>query len=245
MTPDELAALAASSAPAVGPNTGSVSAPFVRSDASRLIFLGVAIQMIGNLTTAVQDANGVMTTLPSYSLSGSAVTKEISGDTNLAQGRWVAGTVTSSSGALTLTGTDNSAYHYVAYNNLSALPLSGASTCDSGTFTAPTWIGGMPAVPPYTAAVSGSASVAFAPAGATFSGALNVAQGANTGSVSLNGSIATVTNLAITGSFLGGGTGAEVALGTDGGTGQRVVVGYTATLTNGARYHGVGYFRCH
>jgi hypothetical protein len=83
-----------------------------------------------------------MTTLNSNVLSGTSATKDISGDANFAIGRWAAATVITASGADTLTGNDNKAYHYLVFNTLSALPTTGSATCDAGVFTAPTSVSG-------------------------------------------------------------------------------------------------------
>lgn len=225
-----------------GVNTGSVSAPFVRSANARSILLGIGAQSFGVLSTSIQDANGVMTTIDSNVLSGATVTKDISGDANVAQGRWVAGTYTSGSGSVVLTGTDNQAYHYVAYNNLAAFPTTGSAACDAGKFTAPGRESG-----PSTAnfgTASGSAAITFGVAGATVSGSIVVTAGASTGTASLNSSLAGVTSLGMSGTFLSGGSGAVVGIGSDGGTGYLVAVGVRSLQSDGSKYIGVAHFRC-
>lgn len=133
---------AADAPPAPPPATadsGSVSAPFEPRPGARHMLLGVSSQSFGTLTQSTQAASGAMTKLNDTTLTGATTTKEISGDANFALGRWVAGTVTRSSGAETLTGTDNRAYHYVAFNALPALPTTGSASCDAGVFSGCTY----------------------------------------------------------------------------------------------------------
>lgn len=222
-------------------NTGSVSAPFVRSASARSMIMGVGSQSFGAMSTSAQEAGGAMTTLGTTVASGTVVTKEISGDANVAQGRWIAGTFTSTSGAVVLTGTDNKAYHYVAFNDLATLPSAGSATCDAGKFTAPGRDSGSATANFGT--TSGNASIAFGPAGAAVTGSITATAGASVGTTSLNTTLAGATSMSLTGSLLNAGSGAAVTLGKD-GAGYLLVIGYKTVLANGSKYTGVGYFRC-
>lgn len=224
-------------------NTGSVSAAFVAGSTPRYQLTSVGSQTFGNLNPFVQASSGAMTTLGSTVLSGDSATKEISGDATYAMGRWVAGTVTRTSGAETLTGVDSRSYHYLAVNAPSAFPASGTLTCDAGVFTAPTYASGGSGTGT-TGTTSGSASLSFGAGGATVSGSVSVTASGSTGSASLNGTASTVTSTAITGAYLSGGAGSAVQIGDAGGGAYLVAASYAATLASGARYMGVAKFRC-
>lgn len=226
----------AATTPPASANTGSVSASFVRSSAARYMLLGIGSQSFGVLNDSVQDGTGAMTTLNANVLSGTTAVKEISGNANVAQGRWSMGTVTKSSGAETLTGTGNAAYHYVAYNTSAAYPTSGTASCDAGNFTAPNYIGGS-ASTTTLGATTGNAAITFGTAGATVSGALNTSAGGSSGVASLNVTVPTPTSLSFAGST-------PVGVGADGTNGYLVLAGYTVTLSNGSKYQGIASFRC-
>ena len=231
------------SPPAASGNSGSVSAAFVAGSTPRYQLAGSGNQTFGRLEPFVQAPSGAMTTLGSTVLSGDSVTKDIAGDATFAIGRWTAGTVTHSSGAETLTGTDNRAYHYVVVNAPSAFPASGAKTCDAGAFTTPTYVSGGPGAAG-AAAAQGSAGLVFGASGAAVTGAINVTVAGASGSATLNGTAASVTSVAITGAYLSGGAGAAVQIGEAGADAYLVVASYVATLPNGARYLGAAKFRC-
>jgi hypothetical protein len=223
-------------------NTGSVSAAFVAGSAPRYQLASMGGQTFGNLSPFVQASSGAMTTLASTVLSGDSATKEISGDATYAMGRWVAGTVTRSSGAETLTGVDSRSYHYLAVNAPPAFPASGALTCDAGVFTAPTYVSGGSGTGT-TGTASGSASLSFGAGGATVSGSISVTASGSSGSASLNSTAATVTNTAIAGAYLSGGAGSAVQIGDAAGGAYLVAASYATTLASGARYFGVAMFR--
>jgi hypothetical protein len=145
-------------------------------------------------------------------------------------GRWVAGTVTRTSGAETLTGVDSRSYHYLAVNAPSAFPASGTLTCDAGVFTAPTYASGGSGTGT-TGTTSGSASLSFGAGGATVSGSVSVTASGSTGSASLNGTASTVTSTAITGAYLSGGAGSAVQIGDAGGGAYLVAASYAANYT--------------
>ena len=234
----------AETAPAASADAGSVSAPFARGTSARHLLLGIGSQVFGNLTQSEQAPSGAMVRLNDITLTGgNRVTKDIAGDASFAIGRWTAGTVTRSSGAETLTGQDNRTYHYLAANNLQALPTSGAATCDAGKFTTPTYVGGTAGA--QSGSASGSAQLVFDGSGVTVSGSIKVTVGSESGNVSLgDAKIASTTSTAITGAFLSGGAGAALQLGDHGGGAYLLGVGYSATLPNGARYTGIAKFRC-
>lgn len=229
---------------AASADSGSVSAKFVAGAASRYQLAGVSVQTFGGLSASVQSASGAMTTLGTNVLSGSSVTKDISGDATYAMGRWVAGTVTRSSGSETLSGTDNRAYHYIALNSPAQFPTTGTLSCDAGTFTTPTYQSGGSGTSPSTGSATGSATLSFGAGGASVGGAVNVAASGSAGAATLNTTITSTTSTVITGAYLGGGAGAAVQIGDAGGGAFLVAAGYAATLANGARYIGVAKFRC-
>lgn len=228
-------------------NSGAVSASYVRSNLARYIFLGAGQQLFGSLTTSFQDATGAMTTLNSNVLSGITSVQQISGNANVAQGRWAMGTVTKTSGAETLTSQNSAAYQYVAYNNVATFPTSGAASCDAGQFTAINYVGGTSGTANLgtsTGTGTGNAAIAFGPGGATVSGTFNGSAGGAIGSINIGTTLASTTSLGITGSFLSNGPGAAIGIGTDGTNAYVVVAGYGVMLTNGARYQGVATFHC-
>jgi hypothetical protein len=234
----------AAAPPSTSTNTGSVSAAFVRSNNSSYLMLAPSGQSLGELSNGVQDATGAMTTLDETVLSGATSVKEISGDANLAQGRWAMGTVTWPTGSAVLNGTTNASYHYVVYNTLAAFPTSGTASCDTGNFTAPNYVAGGPAGAVNYGTTTGNASIAFGSGGATVNGVLNASAGGATGSTSFNTTLATTTRTGITGQFLSSGAGAAVIVGTDGATGYLVLAGYKVAMPNGALYQGVASFHC-
>ena len=223
-------------------NTGSVTAAFNRGALARYQLTSVGSQSFGVLSTSVQDAAGALTTIDYNVLSGSTSVKEISGDATYAMGRWAAGTVTTSSGAATLTGTDNRAYHYIAINVPSAFPATGSLACSAGAFTSPTYTGG--GVAGTTGTATGSATLIFGAGGATVGGSVNVTAAGNAGSVALSSSIATPTSASTTGAYFSNGTGAYTQIGDAGAGAYLVASSYAVTLANGSRYIGVAKFRC-
>jgi hypothetical protein len=225
-------------------DSGAVSAPFARGERARYQLFGVGSQSFGVLSQSEQAASGAMTRLNDVTLTGSSTTKEINGDANFAIGRWVAGTVTRSSGAETLTGADNRAYHYVALNELKALPETGSTTCDAGVFTRPTYVGGGSGIAANSGDAAGSATLAFGSEGGIVTGVVNLKVGDATGTVNFDTKVKSPSSTAITGGVLGGGAGAAIMLGDHGAKAYAIAVGYAATLPSGARYVGIAKFRC-
>ena len=236
-------------APTAVANTGSVSAKFVPGTTPRYLLLGQSMQVSGAATPAVQDAAGVMTTLSGNTLSGSPTgTLEIAGDASYAQGRWVQGTVTTASGASTLTGTTASAaYHYVAHNALGTLPTSTSVplVCAAARLTAPTYVsGGGAGAATATGSATGSATLSFGAAGAAVSAIVNATASGSSGSITGNATVTTPTSSSITGSYLSGGAGTQLTV-ADAGAGKYfVVAGYKVSLANGALHQGVATYLC-
>ncbi len=229
-------------APASTNNTGSVTAPFNRGIASRYQLTSGVSQSFGVLTASMQDASGAMTMIDTTVLSGAATVKEIAGDATFAMGRWVAGTVTTTSGATTLTGTDNRAYHYIAVNSPSVFPSAGTLNCGAGSFTTPTYASG--GSPGTTGVATGSATLSFGASGATIGGAIHVTASGTSGMASLSGFIVTPNSSATTGAFFSNGGGAYSQIGDAGSGAYLVATSFAVTLANGARYIGVAKFRC-
>lgn len=231
-------------APSAATNSGSVSAAFVRTERARYQLLGAGVQSFGALSASEQAASGAMTRLSDTTLTGQSATREISGDANFALGRWVAGTVTRGSGAETLTGNDNRAYHYIALNALAAMPTPRSTSCDPGVFTVPTYVGGGSGTAADSGSAGGAATLAFDRDGAVVGGAVTVSVGGAAETVKLDTKVELVTSTSITGRFLSGGSGAAIALGGHGDKAFVLAAGYAATLPSGARYTGIAKFRC-
>lgn len=233
-------------APTAVVNTGTVSAPFVAGTSPRFLLVGAALQSSGPATPVVQNAAGVVTTLGSNTFTGSPIaTEEISGDASYAQGRWVQGTVTTSSGATTLTGTSNDAYHYVAFNQLAALPTTGAPSCAAGRMTAPTYIGGSTSgITANSGTATGTAILSFSATGAAITVSVAAQAGGSSGTVNGTTTIASPMVSGITGLYFGGGAGTQLTLGTSGASKYIVASAYKVTLANGANYQGVATFLC-
>ncbi len=211
---------------------------------ARYLLLGVGAQSFGLLSQSEQAASGAMTRLNDNTLTGSSATKDINGDANFAIGRWTVGTVTRSSGAETLTGSDNRAYHYLALNELKSLPASGTPACDAGVFTSPTYVGGGTGAAVNSGAASGSSTLSFGSEGAAVTGSVKVTVGDAVGTVSFDTKVKSPSSTSVTGSFLSAGSGAGITLGDHGGGAYAIAVGYSAMLPSGARYMGVAKFRC-
>jgi hypothetical protein len=222
-------------------NSGSVTADFQRGAAARYQLVGVAFQRFGRLDSHVQEA-GAITKINDTVLSGQTAVQGISGDASFAAGRWVAGTLTTTSGAETLPGSDNRSYHYVVYNGLETFPTSGSFSCDGGAFTTPSRDGG-PASAPQTGSTSGNATLTFNAEGATVAGTLTVAAGSGA-SVALDAAGLSPSSTRITGSYLNNGSGAGIQVGDAGGGAYAVVGSYRAKTADGAGYIGIFRFAC-
>ena len=234
---------AAAPAPSGPANSGSVSASFVAGATPRYLLNGVGSFRSGPATPFTQDASGAVLALGGNTLTGQTAVQQIGGDASFAMGRWVAGTVTTASGAETLTGTDNRAYHYVLYNPLVALPVTGSLTCDAGTFTAPTFDSGSSGAPT-TGSATGQASLSFSADGASVTGSIAVSAGSGNGSVGLNASVTSPSSTVYTGAYFSNGAGSGVTV-ADGGAGAYQVLGnYRAKTADGTGYIGAYRFLC-
>lgn len=226
-------------------DSGSVSASFIKGSAARYFLTGVGLQTIGNLTDYIQIADGAVTTLDNITLSGQTVVKDINGDASFALGRWTQGTVTKPTSSTVLEGTSNNAYHYALYNILAALPTTGAYNCDSGKFTAPTYIGGTDvAASAYSGAATGAATLSFSTEGAAISVTINALAGGQTGAVTGKTVLPSPLATAFTGNYLGNGSGMASTVSDGGGSRILVIASYSSTLANGAQYQGMAVFGC-
>jgi hypothetical protein len=231
-------------APAATPATETPAAltPFKSSGNAAFIVRSVGLTSTGVLDAHTQRGDGALTKLGKFELSGEAVVREIHGDADYALGRWVAGNVvdTRSTGTLTDTG---GAYVYVAFNRLEALPTSGAPTCDSGTFTASTRVGGTALQAPHAGTASGSARLTFAESGAAISVTLKASNGSSQETITVNGTVARVSDFTFPGGIGGNGNAAILGVGKSGDAYQ-VVGSYTVNLPDSSRYAGAFRFRC-
>lgn len=220
---------------------GSVAARFAAGENTRIILLSSGVQSFGAGNPAEQIESGAMVRLASASLSGTRQTVDISGDEHFALGRWLRGTVSTSSGDYTLDGKDPRSFHYIAYNRLAELPVKGQLQCSAVAATAPTALSG---TQEKLGSATGSATVSFDANGAATQGTMQVRVGAETVSVSLATTIVSPTALSITGHMLANGPGAAVVLAGQGGEVPALVVGYKAQVSNGSYYTGVARFAC-
>ena len=233
--------------PVAIPDLGAVSAPFVKANVARYMVNSTGGQNSGVLRSVVQGTSGALSEISGIALTGAeAATRNISGDASFAQGRWIKGTVTSASGNYNLEAV-NASTHYVVYNTLTALPVSGTVSCDAGTFTAPNYAGGLSGwQTTYFGTASGSGSLIFDTSGVKVNVTIDTQAGGSSGQ--LKGSTVFSPSMpdamGFTGMYLASGNGMQLMLG-DGGPGRYLlVVGYKTTLVNGANYQGVATFRC-
>jgi hypothetical protein len=209
------------------------------------MLFGVGSQSVGHFTAFTQQTNGAVTTIDSVSLGAPATVRDISGDATYAMGRWAAGTVSGLTSPVTLTESGNAAYHYVIFNAPASMPASGTLSCDAGTFTTPTWMGGTSvSAADNFGHVTGTAQLSFSSNGATVQVALNVANSANSGTNNFSTTISPTSASAFAGHGIGAGQpGAFVGLSAS-GTAYDVVGGYMANTSNNAQYTGTFRFHC-
>jgi hypothetical protein len=231
----------------VSPVTGSVSAPFQAGANPGYFLMGVGLQSTGTPSPLVQEASGAVTTISSYTLGGTKVVRDISGNASFAMGRWAAGTMTSRTSAIELTESSNASTHYLVLNRpVAALPASGTLACDAGAFTTPSSNGSVSVgAANYLGSATGTASLTFGGGGAALAATIQIHNSNSSGtgnfSVQLSDSV-----IGFSGQSLGtGATGAFLGLG-DGGDGSYLIGGsYTVKLASGAGYIGAFKFRCH
>ncbi|MFC0402291.1 hypothetical protein [Paraburkholderia rhizosphaerae] len=227
------------------PTPTAATAPFAKAQAARYIWIGNGASVVGTLASLSQTASGAVTVINNISLTGEVAVNDVYGDTFFAMGRWAKGTVTSGDKTSVLDGVSNAAAHYVLVNDLAMLPTSGSYHCDSGKYTAPTYIAGSK-VPSsaYAGASTGSATLAFDTTGATAAISLQTSAGGSAGAANSTATIKSPSATSV-GSFISSQpAGIEITLG-DGGDGKVLIVAaYKTTLNNGAQYQGVGVFNC-
>lgn len=142
-------------------SSGSVSAPFVANGNLRYLLIGPDKDAVGFANNPALDdrfgggtamdidfgPSGEVIRLGTNSLLDVSTTnkhavQKIAGDASFAQGRWSKGVVTNAGGTVTLSGTDNQAFHYLAFNALTAFPAPGSTrTCTSVSQTGASYVG--------------------------------------------------------------------------------------------------------
>jgi hypothetical protein len=263
-------------------SSGSVSAPFVANGNLRYLIIGPDKDAFGLRTnTALSDRfgggtatdiglgpSGEVIRLGSNSLADVSTTnkyavQKIAGDASFAQGRWSKGVATNAGGTVTLSGTDNQAFHYLAFNALTAFPAGVATkTCTSLKETGATYVGDTRIGETTTvgvAALGGQVKIEFDGAGnATVP--INIIAAAQYPSRSFNTVFSesfsfTLANAAVASgsfetsrSFNGPGLGNMVVLGAGDSAGLGAVillgVAYRVQLDSGFNYQGVISLRC-
>ena len=228
-------------------NSGSVDARFVAGAAPRFFLAGNSTQASGDATPFTQNADGTVTAMGKYTLTGTQIaTQEISGNANFAQGRWNVGTVSSDKGVSDIMKADGYAsYHYVLFNGLAAFPASGTLTCDAGKFTKPNYVDGgiLPAVGNYFGTSTGSAAMTLDAKGAHVTFAVSTTAGGVSGSANIS---SVITGPNGTSFFSGGGAGnsAWLTLGDAGNGSIYLIAQYTVGLANSNTYRGLATFTC-
>jgi hypothetical protein len=209
------------------------------------MFFGVGSQSIGHFSGFTQQTNGAVTMLDGVSLGAPMTVRDISGDATYAMGRWAAGAVTGLTSPVTLTESSNAAFHYVVFNAPASMPTSGTLSCDTGTFTTPSWVGGTNvASADNLGRVTGTAQLSFSGNGAAVQLVLNVANSAGSGANNFSTTIAPGASSAFAGHSIGTAQpGAFVALSASGAA-YDVVGGYMANTSNSAQYTGTFRFHC-
>lgn len=220
-------------------NVGTFSAKFVPTEQKRSILLSTSSQSMsaGELD---QTDTGAILRIGSTTLSGSPKTVDIAGDTHFALGRWVKGTVTSSTGADTLTGEDFGSYHYLAYNALKELPTSGKFECTTVAATGPTTGSSVAKV----GSASGTASVSFDSSGAAVQGKMKVGTAGESAEVDLSTHIRKAGSMSVIGQYFGSGPGAAITLAAQGSSDPALSLGYRARMADGSLYIGVARLTC-
>lgn len=142
-------------------SSGSTTATFAANANLRYLIQGPGKDTVGAYSnTALLDQNGSGTaadidfgpsgavirlgasTLADVSASDKYAVQKIKGDTYFAQGRWSKGAVNNAGGSVTLTGTSNQAFHYLAFNALNAFPVGAVTkNCARLYETGATYVG--------------------------------------------------------------------------------------------------------
>jgi hypothetical protein len=264
-------------------SSGAATPAFVPNGNLRYLILGPDKDTLGvRSNTALQDqfGGGVpadidigpsgevirlgTNSLADVSASNKYAVQKIAGDASFAQGRWSKGLVTNAGGTVTLTGTDNQAFHYLAFNALTAFPVGVATrTCTSLKETGATYVGDTRIGETTTvgvAALGGEVKIEFDGLGnATVP--INVVAAAKypvpsfTPTVSEPPFLFTILNAAkangdfeISRSFNGPGLGYMVVMGAGdaAGLGDVILLGvaYRVVLDSGFNYQGIISLRC-
>jgi hypothetical protein len=264
-------------------SSGSVTHTFVVNGSNlRYMVIGPTKDTAGNYTnTALLDQFGSGTaaniavgtsgevvrlgsnTLADVSGTNKYAVQQIAGDATFAQGRWTKGLVTNAGGTATLSGTDNQAFHYLAFNALTAFPVGPATrTCTSLQQTGASYVGDTQVGETTTVgvgALGGQVQITFDGLGnATVP--INVLVAAHYPTPSFNTIDAknfsfTLANAATasppfesSGSFTSPGLGLMVVLGSGdaAGLGDNILLGvaYRVQLNSGYNYQGIISLHC-
>ncbi len=230
-------------------NTGSVDAPFVKASAAGIFYTRPGLGARSLLKTAVQDANGVMTTLNWATLTGKYATQDIAGNINFAMGRWNVGTYSDIGGTHTMSGNSNDSVSYIVFNHLLSMPGEGTLTCESGNFTAPTYYRGSREVVPNAelyGTASGRGSITFDKNGAHFSLSLLTIGGTESSNETMVGTITEPTGMYVEPGYgnLEASRDAAIQMGENNGDGIRLILEYSVKMLSGRWYGGMATFVC-
>ncbi|MFX1682679.1 hypothetical protein PV762_25980 [Mitsuaria sp. CC2] len=223
-------------------SSGSVSAPFVKNSSTRYLLLGFTeldTGVVGSLVT--QQADGAIVAIDDNRLAGDLAVQSIAGDATFAMGRWGQGTANFSVRTSLVTRTDGG-FHYIVFNRADTFPTSGTYTCDAGTFTAPTRSTGVGDI---IGTATGSATLSFAPGGATAKVTILVQANGDQKSMSFNTDepLATPDSRVKSLTFSIIGDGAMLTIGAAPDNKLRVVAGYQVPVGRGD-YRGIATFTC-
>ena len=231
-------------APPTNPgSSGAVSSPYVATATSRYIMLGWAEDSVYLLSSPVAQQNdGAVVQIADKSLTGDLAVRDIAGDQNFALGRWAFGTVRRSVIVKDIT-TNDTGYHYVVFNGMTAFPSSGTYTCDAGTFTTATRNFGSGSM---TVASTGTASISFSASGATVQASVE-STGNNARYKVSTPTAGTVIQgpdyRSVSGGFNATQPGLMLTLGEGGNGKVRLMMGFQ-TEVGGSDYRGIGVFTC-
>jgi len=217
-----------------GVTTGTVSAPFEPSDIARYLLVGPDRLSSGRRLQTYEQIDGAVVSMNDNVLSGNdRMVGSVAGDASFALGIWRTGAVSYDKGADILTGNDGREYHYILYNGLQSLPMSGNFECDTGTFTTPIRISG---TGPLRGRATGNARLSFDANGANVDASVTVSaseEGRRTFST---------TGMSASDITFNAGQG-NVALG-NAGNGAYAVVGLYQVAAGGSVYRGTYRFLC-
>lgn len=226
-------------------NQGSASAPFVAGANSRYLLLSSLATSFGVLASPQQSStDGAVTAVGGYQLSNPVV-QGIAGDASFAIGRWVKGSVASSSGTATITN-DKTSYHYLAYQAFSSFPSPNTQNCTVSNFTTPSNIAGPATAAALGTSVTGTSvtlTVSSATA-ATLTGSITVNANNETASLSLPTNSLAPASMGNSGQILSSGAGTLVQVADVGNGSYGLAVMFRANMPSGASYVGVARLTC-